>query len=280
MPLVFPRSTSCAISWALRCCSPGSTSNRCVRRAFEGALLIDGNAAKLYCLRQIDARLAASSQPATILDLGCGSGGAFVELLRRHPHARYVGVEPSGDACAQAQSLLKDFDATIVQQAAYTFAGEPAQFVVSFSVLEHVYDRRSYLACARLNLAREGLFYINYDAGHFSPAAGWRDRVKTAIGRPLAALGWERFFQALVPEAEFRTLVEDAGLEIRDAKFFNSGLKTVHKHVPGGSREEFMNRWLEFELFLNDTGMSYREDLASLFHTRNFILRHRSGSPA
>ena len=37
-------------------------------------------------------------------------------------------------------------------------------------------------------------------------------------------------------------------------------------------REEFMDRWLAYELELNELGIEYRDELASIFRTRNFVL--------
>jgi hypothetical protein len=77
-----------------------------------------------------------------------------------------------------------------------------------------------------------------------------------------------------VREAEFRSLVAQAGLRIVEEKMFHTGLKNVYKVLPVEQQAGFMRRWLEFELYLNTLGLTYRDDLALLFRTRNFILRH------
>jgi hypothetical protein len=33
-----------------------------------------------------------------------------------------------------------------------------------------------------------------------------------------------------------------------------------------------MERWLAYELELNDLGIEYRDELAAIFRTRNFVL--------
>jgi len=57
-------------------------------------LLTTGNAAKLYSLQLIDRAAAEVEGEFRIVDLGCGTGSNFLELLRRRPNIRYVGIEP------------------------------------------------------------------------------------------------------------------------------------------------------------------------------------------
>ena len=65
-----------------------------------------GNTAKLYCLRLIDRAAAETSGDFRIVDLGCGTGANFVELLRRRPNVTYVGVEPARRAAEEARRRL------------------------------------------------------------------------------------------------------------------------------------------------------------------------------
>jgi hypothetical protein len=37
-----------------------------------------------------------------------------------------------------------------------------------------------------------------------------------------------------------------------------------------------MQRWLDYELWLNDAGIEYSDALADIWVTRNFILRRKS----
>jgi len=103
--------------------------------------LTSGNAAKLHCLELIESHVRERER-AIVLDLGCGEGRDFRALLERHPHVRYVGVDPSAGACARARAVLAGLDAEIVHADGYDVRVGPADVVVSFSVLEHVYRRR------------------------------------------------------------------------------------------------------------------------------------------
>jgi SAM-dependent methyltransferase len=229
-----------------------------------------GNTAKLYCLRLIDRAAEEAGGEFRIVDLGCGTGSNFAELLRRRPNVVYVGVEPSPQAGAEARKLLPE--AEIVTAPAYDVRVEPADAVVSFSVLEHVVQRARYLEAARANLRPDGRVYLNYDSGHFVADADLLERAKALASRALARVGSESRYRARVTEDEFRSLVAGAGLRVVEDRVFNTDLKRLYPLVPEARREEFMERWLAYELELNDLGIEYRDELASIFRTRNFVL--------
>lgn len=232
------------------------------------APLVLGNAAKLYCLQWID-RLAAQQPGLRVLDLGCGYGNTFEALLRGRPEIRYVGVEPDAGAADTARRTLPD--AEIVTGWGDEVELEPADVVVSFSVLEHVFRRAAYVASIARHLAPGGLAFVNYDAGHFV-AGGPRERLRTLVAPVAARLGRADRYQSFVREAEFRRLVASAGLEIVEAKSFNT-LKDVYHALPLERRPDFMEPWLALELAVNELGVDYRDELARVFRTRNFVLR-------
>jgi cyclopropane fatty-acyl-phospholipid synthase-like methyltransferase len=229
-----------------------------------------GNTAKLYCLQLIEQAAAATDGDFRVLDLGCGTGSAFVELVRRRPNVRYAGVEPLRGAAEEARRLLPG--AEIINRSAYGLSVEPAHAVVSFSVLEHVVDRPRYFEAVRANLRPDGRVYLNYDSGHFVADADLSERAKTFASHVLARLGSESRYRARVTTDEFRALVADAGLRVTDDKVFNTDLKRLVPLVPEERRADFLERWLGFELGLNELGLTYSDELASLFRTRNVVL--------
>jgi SAM-dependent methyltransferase len=234
------------------------------------APLAVGNTAKLYCLQLIDRAAAETAGNFRIVDLGCGSGANFVELLRRRPNVTYVGVEPSRGAAQEARRRLPG--AEIVNAPAYDVRLEPAHAVVSFSVLEHVVQRARYVEAARANLRADGRVYLNYDSGHFVADADLRERAKALASQVLARLGSESRYRARVREDELASLVDRAGLRIVEARAFNTDLKRLFPLLSEERRAAFMERWLAFELELNELGIDYRDELASIFRTRNFLL--------
>ncbi|MDX2136960.1 MAG: class I SAM-dependent methyltransferase [Chloroflexota bacterium] len=238
-----------------------------------------GNTAKLYCLNWLSTQLAQNSEQKTILDLGCGTGQNFVQLLRDYPHVQYVGIEPSAAACAEARKQLAGTKATIIQDYAYhavhSKLPQPTfDFIVSFSVFEHVYRRQHYLEFIRTCLKPDGYVLINYDAGHFQ-SHDLKERLKNVIGPVLARLGNEAYYQSFVREADFRRWAGEAQLEIIEAKSFNTALKGVYKQIPDSARSEYMQRWLEMETWLNNLSIPYDDRKATVWYTRNFILRAR-----
>ena len=57
---------------------------------------------------------------------------------------------------------------------------------------------------------------------------------------------------------------------------FNTDLKRLLPLVEHERRDAFMERWLAFELELNELGLAYRDELDTVFRTRNVLLT-RSG---
>lgn len=239
--------------------------------------LTEGNAAKLYCLNWI-ADYATDKSEVSILDLGSGRSGNFVKLLQQFPQVRYVAIEPSSADCDHARRATAGLNATIVNGYAYEVQGRLVQeqfdLVTSFSVLEHVYRRLDYLKAVKSCLKPGGTCLINYDAGHFVAPANLRERVKNVVGPLLARLGRERYFQAFVREADFQTMLGQVGLKAIESKSFNTHLKGVYRHIPAADRPEFMQRWLDMELWLNERDIHYDDSKARTWFTRNFLLSH------
>jgi SAM-dependent methyltransferase len=239
-------------------------------------LLTQGNTAKLYCLNWI-AAYAEGKNAVSILDLGSGRSQNFIELLRRYPQVRYVGVEPDAHECAEARRLTHGLNATIIQGFGYDLYGRMVQekfdLVTSFSVMEHVYERPKYLRAAADCLKPDGRMLINYDAGHFRAPATLRERVKNVVGPILATLGNQSYFQKFVREADFHQWARAAGLTIVEAKSFNTRLKGIYKGVPPEHREAYMTRWLALEEWLNEVTPPYTDADSKTWFTRNFVLQ-------
>jgi SAM-dependent methyltransferase len=239
-------------------------------------LLTSGNSAKIYCLDWLDKYISAHQGPIRILDLGCGESLNFVSLLGKYAdRVNYTGVEPDIKACQLARENLRGLPATIIPSYAYKLNSQLEgrfDIVVSFSALEHVFRRLAFLQTAKDYLSDDGFFLINYDSGHFFSN---RERLKNIIGPLLAPLGLEKYYQSFVKDDEFKRLIKFVGLEIIEQKFFNTKLKDVAKIIPPDKRENFVGRWLECELWLNDLGIKYADNLASIFETRNFILQRK-----
>lgn len=186
------------------------------------------------------------------------------------PNVEYVGVEPSRSAADEARGLLPE--AEIINAPAYDVRVEPADAVVSFSVLEHVVDRPRYFEALRANLRDDGRAYVNYDSGHFVADADLAERAKGLASRVLVRFGSESRYRKRVSARELTELVASAGLRVVDDKVFNTDLKRLLPLVEHERRDAFMERWLGFELELNKLGLAYRDELDTVFRTRNVVL--------
>jgi hypothetical protein len=144
-------------------------------------------------------------------------------------------------------------------------------------VLEHVVDRLRYFEAVGANLREDGRAYVNYDSGHFVADADLAERAKGVASRVLARFGSEARYRRRVTAHELAELVAGSGLTVVDDKVFNTDLKRLFPLVDAGARDPFMERWLAFELELNELGLAYRDELDTVFRTRNVVLTHAGG---
>jgi hypothetical protein len=78
-----------------------------------------------------------------------------------------------------------------------------------------------------------------------------------------------------VKENDFQQMASTAGLTVSEVKSFNTMMKGIHKIVPEAHQEEHLERWLDYELWLNEIGTAYADKYAKYWVTRNFILQKK-----
>ncbi|MCS6782218.1 MAG: class I SAM-dependent methyltransferase [Gloeomargarita sp. SKYBB_i_bin120] len=220
-----------------------------------------GNAAKSWILQDLLARLG-NQRPCVIFDYGCGDGGHWPHVLRDYPQIQWWGFEPHPQRRRQAEKRLAGLPARLVGWAELEQIHLQADFIVSFSVLEHVYDRRRYLQMAKRQLAPHGIFYLNYDDGHFRPhlevqrLETWLPACRVALHNGLAPLlarlGYVAPFQQRVVQAEIDALLQELGWHIQTVFYSNlECLKRLDKTLPAAQKDQFMALWLDLEKRLN-----------------------------
>ena len=124
-----------------------------------------GNIAKSRIIGEIlDAHPAT---PFTIFDYGCGDGGDWKRVLADRTDIRMVGYEPDRASANRARERAARIAGEIYTGDAIQTLELSADCIVTFSVFEHVVDRREFLAHAKRLLAPNGMLYLNYDDGHF-----------------------------------------------------------------------------------------------------------------
>lgn len=230
-----------------------------------------GNAAKMTIIDEILARFPGP-QPAFIFDYGCGEGGDWPDILAAYPHLRLVGYEPYGPSAEKARHRLQGARAEILTgDDAMAALSMSADVIVSFSVFEHVVDRNSFLRHARRILAADGIFFLNYDDGHFryqidlGYPANWLERIRsvlrTVISGPLAVLGFPSHYQRRVLADDADRLAVQNGFDIERVDYANiDNFKNLAKTIPETKSQDFSRLWIETEHRLNK---GFKEKLSS-----------------
>lgn len=256
-----------------------------------GELYWPGNAAKTRVIREI-VRRAAHKPSVVIFDYGCGEAAHWRAVLDSCPNFYLIAYDLDPRARHAARKHLAGLRAEVLENVEHIRF--QADYIVSFSVFEHVYDRRHYLTVAKQALAPEGLFYLNYDDGHFrvsldlSDLSSWVVNLRVWLHNLLAPLlakaGYKTKFQARVYKEELHHLLELVGFEIYEEFYGNIRcLKGLYKYISQNKREVFMDMWVSFEKQLNEQFRekleeSYAGDDVNLWRfmaSRTLVLRHK-----
>lgn len=221
-----------------------------------------GNAAKS---RVIDEILACNpgSEPVTVFDYGCGDGGDWPAILADHRWLRLIGYEPYAPSCQKARERLRNHAADILGGRDIDTLAVKADYIVSFSVFEHVLHRAEFLRHAKRILSPGGMFYLNYDDGHFrnlldlSRPVTWLPALRawgrTMASRPFAAFGFSSHYQQRVDASEADALVAESGFRIERVDYHNLVcLKDLAKAMPVDLRQPYAAWWLDAEKCLNE----------------------------
>lgn len=221
-----------------------------------------GNIAKTRIISEILSNPPPSDRKVIVFDYGCGDGGDWPGILRDHAHLQFVGYEPEKRSFALACNRLAGLDAELLTGNAMNALSIKADYIVSFSVFEHVVNKHEYLYHAKRVLAEDGLFFLNYDDGHFrnlcdlSEPSTWlpalRSRLRTMISPFMAALGQQANYQQRVIAEEADQMVKDAGFRIKRVDYHNlASLKDLAKSIPDDLKEIYAKYWLDAEITLN-----------------------------
>ncbi len=134
-------------------------------------------------LSAASARLRGHRPPhpahATILEIGCGSGLNLIPLAIRWPKSRFVGIDLSRTAIAEAQSLAHEAKVSNIRfiQAdlrEFQVAAGAVDFIIAHGFLSWVPDdaKAALFAFCRDALSPQGLATIS-----FNVESGWRNRL-------------------------------------------------------------------------------------------------------
>jgi 2-polyprenyl-3-methyl-5-hydroxy-6-metoxy-1,4-benzoquinol methylase len=120
---------------------------------------IKRNLSYSFALRQIKDK-CANKADLSILEIGTGSGFFMTAARREFPRAKLTGIEYD-PRLLEATRKMAPF-ANCMHANAETFDLQPEKFdvVVSFQVIEHLYDPSAMLARAKLHLKPGGIFLV------------------------------------------------------------------------------------------------------------------------
>lgn len=221
--------------------------------------------------RILDEVIYFSDEPRKVLDYGAGKGGDWVSVLQDHPNLFLYAYEP---ALNSRDELIDKFQGVenvkcISETELKTLTN--IDFIVSFSVFEHVIDKENYLRNAYDALKRNGIFYLNYDDGHFRGVLDFYrfDQLKKVIREFIYHWKFRKGigskspdqYRLRIPIEEAEKLVKDAGFKISSVRYGNlTNFKDLTKTVQVEQKEAFVDFWISVEDELNAKFMTTMQE--------------------
>lgn len=191
--------------------------------------------------RESCARLVAHFPPRApgkrllVLDLGCGPGVTAIEMARRRPDARIIGLDLAPRMLSEAKrftaaaGLTGEIDYVLANATQLPFATDALDLCTGHSFLYLVVDRKAVLAEA-YRVLRAGGHYASMEP--HAGGAHWRE-VLAQHGRELrmmiAIILWRPFsrLHGQLSAEHFRQLLTDAGFKHFTAEFTLHGLGII-----------------------------------------------------
>jgi SAM-dependent methyltransferase len=199
-----------------------------------------------------------------VLDYGCGDGGYWRDVLQNYSALKLVGYDPSPARIEAARQNLEGLNAVVYTGKNPDAITTQADYIVSFSVLEHVYDRNAYLAKVKELLKDDGVFYLSYDDGHFRQKVNISQKnirksllvigqeIQNMMAPFLPYIGMVGKYQQRVVRKDIDELV-GRHFRIVDERYENlESMRGIYRWLPVDKQKEFALFWLEVEEQLNE----------------------------
>lgn len=190
-----------------------------------------------------------------ILDIGCGTAQMWQPFLKNMPGVHLYGFDPSKSSIIIAKQNLKSLNASFCQGSITSikkiFSEIPNfDFIVSHSVLEHVYPRHLYFDILKSRLYEDGVALISWGNDHFRQ--GLRTDLRNYLSRLLAIIGLEKFYTHQVNDQWAKNEIFKSDLEINTFHHYSLvELKKLLKFVPKQSQIKIFQNWIKLEEKLN-----------------------------
>ena len=223
------------------------------------SLYWNGNIAKFEIANEIVSIAKATDSELVVVNLGAGRGGDWGLLAKECPNLRICLWEPHEPTSNFLVSRYKGSGIEIHRE--LDSLEGIADIGTSLSVLEHVEKKMSHFDLVSRVLKRDGIFFMNFDDGHFryaSPnifslkeyrlpfAEAWRSTL-SGLSKKLLPTNQ---FQKRVFFDEFMQCVAESNLELISLRFRHlAEIKGASKTIlEFDGQLQFMQDWLNFEL--------------------------------
>ena len=144
---------------------------------YVSTAIVQSHPARLFALAKLFGLTPPAMETASILELGCASGGNIIPLAARFPRARFVGIDLTPRHVDEGQTRIRALGLTNIeiQQGDVTTLelSESFDCVICHGVYSWVPPaaREAILRIAARNLKRDGIAYISYNV-----FPGWQMR--------------------------------------------------------------------------------------------------------
>ena len=189
------------------------------------------------------------AEPATIYDLGCGSGRTTDLLARRWPKARIVGVDSSGKMLASARQDFPQIEFVQADLAQWS-PRAPADLLFSNAALHWLDDHPTLFRRLIGQVAPGGQFAVQMPHNHDQPshhaivaaveAGPWRQRLRPLL-RPSPVSQAAQYHAMLAPRARRLDIWETTYLQILE------GANPVAEWTKGTALSPFLEALEAFE---------------------------------
>jgi trans-aconitate 2-methyltransferase len=190
-----------------------------------------------------------TAQPATIYDLGCGTGNITQLLAQRWPEARISGIDDSADMLAQAAQQPSRIQ-WVQQNLATWQAPAAADLIFSNAALHWLPEHRALFPGLVAMLAPGGLLAVQMPRNFLAPShiaiyetvrgGAWRDRLEALVVPP--PVHEPQFYHSLLqPHAHTLDLWETEYLHVL------TGTDPVKEWTKGTWLKQFLDRLVEPE---------------------------------
>jgi trans-aconitate 2-methyltransferase len=189
----------------------------------------------------LTARVGASS-PEIVVDLGCGPGALTLELAKRWPDARIIGVDSSaemldearrGDALGRVEWVLSDVKSWDPAQ-----VGAPIDVIITSALLQWVPSHVRLIPSWVDALAPGGWFAMQVPGNFNAPSHALLREVAARSPRAVEILGCLRAGWVVGEPASYTALLAGLGCDV-------DAWETTYQHIldPGGDQGGPVLEW-------------------------------------